>query len=150
MGVVLGARILPMSTVSAFRSGVINVHPGLAPWNRGLDSYKWAVVKCYGQGVTCHIIGERIDYGPLLVRRVLRSLDEASLPDVKKRLSAMAIELLPEAVLRGLSGARSLIEAPHPYHSRMTDRMTRQASREFERYKQDYPEIIESWIGYEY
>lgn len=150
MGVVLGARILPSSTISAFPLGVVNVHPGLAPWNRGLDSYKWAVVKGYGQGVTCHLIGNRIDYGPLLIRRALASLEDMTLGDIKQRLRAMSMDFLPEAVQRGLSGATRLMEAAHPYHSRMTDELAGQVLQEYARYKETYPAIIERWIQYDY
>ena len=40
----LGARILKPSAFSPFRKGVMNMHPGILPDNRGLDTIKWAIL----------------------------------------------------------------------------------------------------------
>ena len=40
IGIILGARILKQHIIDSFNLGVINMHPGLLPDNRGLDNLK--------------------------------------------------------------------------------------------------------------
>ena len=54
VGIILGARIFKENIVNAFNIGIINMHPGILPENRGLDNLKWAVIKGLKQGVTSH------------------------------------------------------------------------------------------------
>jgi phosphoribosylglycinamide formyltransferase 1 len=42
---------------------ILNVHAGLIPMVRGLDSFKWAILKGYPLGNTLHRIDERADAG---------------------------------------------------------------------------------------
>ena len=63
LGVILGARILKKEIINAFKIGIINMHPGILPENRGLDNIKWSVVKNLPIGVTSHFIDPRIDMG---------------------------------------------------------------------------------------
>jgi len=42
---------------------ILNVHPGIIPITRGLDSFKWALVKKNPIGNTLHFIDERADLG---------------------------------------------------------------------------------------
>ena len=63
LGIVLGARILKPIAFNSFNKGVLNMHPGILPENRGLDTIKWAIFNKLNQGVTCHLIDEKIDRG---------------------------------------------------------------------------------------
>jgi len=50
--------------INAFKIGVLNMHPGILPDNRGLDTIKWAIMKDMKQGVSCHLISKEIDRRP--------------------------------------------------------------------------------------
>lgn len=117
-GLVLGARILSPGVVSQFSQGVINIHPGLLPWNRGLDSAAWAVLLGIPQGVTAHLISERIDLGPVLSRFVwYPSRASMDLRSVRAELSSLELEVLRRCLIS--ADRRELSGAPWPYHSRM-------------------------------
>ena len=68
LGIILGARILGKDIIAAFNIGVINMHPGILPDNRGLDNIKWSVIKNYPIGVTVHFVNEKIDMGELILK----------------------------------------------------------------------------------
>ena len=55
LGIILGARILKPNIINGFNTGIMNLHPGLLPQNRGLDSMKWAILRNLPQGATAHL-----------------------------------------------------------------------------------------------
>lgn len=117
-GLVLGARILSAGVVSQFSKGVINIHPGLLPWNRGLDSAPWAVLLGIPQGVTAHVISDRIDLGPVVSRFVwCPSHASMDLDSVRNELSSCELEVLQQCLMDGDHREPSV--APWPYHGRM-------------------------------
>ena len=67
LGIILGARILKQEVIDAFKLGIVNMHPGVLPENRGLDNIKWSVIKNLPIGVTSHFIDSRIDMGEKLL-----------------------------------------------------------------------------------
>ena len=64
--IVGGAGILPAEIVKTF--DVLNVHSGLLPRCRGLDSLKWAVYYGLPIGVTAHLCDEKADAGRFVAR----------------------------------------------------------------------------------
>ena len=63
-----GAGLLNSNIFSIANIATINVHHGLSPHVRGMNSTIWCLI--YGLydeiGVTCHIIDDKIDTGPVL------------------------------------------------------------------------------------
>ena len=66
IGIVAGARILPESTISLFKGGVVNFHPGKIPETSGLDSFFYTLKKNIALGVTTHFIDHKVDSGYFL------------------------------------------------------------------------------------
>jgi methionyl-tRNA formyltransferase len=66
LGVILGARILKAPTIDLFEEGVLNIHPGLIPENRGLDNFKWSLLRRIQVANTAHLIDSKIDLGRVL------------------------------------------------------------------------------------
>jgi phosphoribosylglycinamide formyltransferase-1 len=64
--VILGARILKKKTIQRYYKGILNIHPGILPGNRGLDNLKWSILNGLPIGVTAHWIDERIDRGEIM------------------------------------------------------------------------------------
>ena len=65
-GVISGARILKADIIKSIKYGILNLHPALLPFIRGLDSILWSIYKNYPLGVTAHLIDEKIDAGHLV------------------------------------------------------------------------------------
>ena len=61
---VLGAGILSKTCLEGKR--VLNVHPGIIPVCRGLDSFKWAIYHKRPLGNTLHYIDKEVDKGEVV------------------------------------------------------------------------------------
>jgi Formyl transferase len=150
VGIILGARILPERTLHASACPIVNLHHGILPENRGLDTVAWAVLKGWPQGVAAHIITSgRIDSGPLLGMYVIGELNVAEcLVEVSIRLDSLQLALLFQVVHsmvpagRVPSGVTPL--GPGEYNSYFTGSETYLAAR-LEEYRQRYPRIVDAW-----
>src|SRR3989344_511247 len=89
LGVILGARIIAEDIINAFRGGILNLHPGLLPQNRGLDNIKWAVLNRMRQGASAHLIERKIDKGNLICKRDVDVFQDDSLVDILLRVQSM-------------------------------------------------------------
>ena len=105
VGVILGARILKKPTINAFKKGVINMHPGILPMNRGLDNLKWAVYHKMPMGVTAHLIDEKIDRGTIIKQDTVKVYGDDTLVDIHIRLQNLEQKLMLESL--------SLIDSPN-------------------------------------
>lgn len=141
-GVVLGARILRPNVIGAFRYGVLNMHPGILPGNRGLDNIKWSLIKQLPIGVTVHWIDERIDAGRVVARREIPVYKDDTLVDLHVRVrnleQKMMLEVMyaiaEEGVLKNLG---SEVEVT-PYHLAVPDCLDKQMSFCLHKYVRRY------------
>ena len=62
--IITGAGILDKEIIG--NKKIINVHPGIIPTTRGLDSFKWAIYNLDPLGITLHYIDQRVDSGEVL------------------------------------------------------------------------------------
>jgi phosphoribosylglycinamide formyltransferase 1 len=58
-----GAGLLSKEALNGKR--ILNVHPGIIPFSRGLDSFKWAIYEKQAVGNTLHFIDENADMGEI-------------------------------------------------------------------------------------
>ena len=58
------AKIIPLEMTRKNR--IINTHPGILPYNRGVDAFKRAIIKKWPIGITLHQIDENIDAGTII------------------------------------------------------------------------------------
>jgi len=98
LGIILGARILKGYIISAFNIGIINLHPGLIPQNRGLDNIKWAILKSLEQGVTTHLINEKIDHGKIILKKTIDIYKDDTFLDLYLRIHNMEQQLMIESL----------------------------------------------------
>lgn len=98
IGIILGARILKPIVINPFRIGVINMHPGVLPDNRGLDNVKWAVIHGIKQGVTTHLVDEEIDRGRLIDCRTINIYHDDTMMDLAIRVQDLEQEMMLGAV----------------------------------------------------
>lgn len=98
VGVILGARIIKTHIIEAFPKGILNMHPGLLPENRGLDNLKWAIIDNIKQGVTSHLIDSRIDMGKLIERKEIDVFLDDTLIDIHLRLQECEQKMMLRAL----------------------------------------------------
>jgi methionyl-tRNA formyltransferase len=63
------AHVLNAEFVSLFPCGVINLHPGYLPYNRGAFPNVWSIVDRTHAGATLHYVDSGIDTGDIIARR---------------------------------------------------------------------------------
>jgi len=117
VGVILGARILKEHIINAFNIGIINMHPGILPENRGLDNLKWAIIKGLKQGVTTHLVDANIDRGRMIDRQEISVYKDDTLVDIHMRLQSKEQEMLIDA-LKHLDVSRSVEDLPLLSHGK--------------------------------
>lgn len=98
IGIILGARILKPIAFSAFNLGVINMHPGILPQNRGLDTIKWGILKDLPQGVTSHLINEKIDMGLLIDKKEIKIYSDDTLTDIYLRVQSLEQQMMIDSI----------------------------------------------------
>lgn len=98
LGVVAGARILKKNIIGAFKLGVMNIHPGLIPEVRGLDTLQWALMRDLPIGVTAHLVDERVDAGRIILREQVTLYKDDTLVDISLRLSETQVTMLPKVL----------------------------------------------------
>ena len=76
-------KILPSHFVK--NKIILNAHPGILPINRGLDSFKWGLIKKYPIGVTLHKIDSQIDRGLIICTKYLKIKKSDDLKAIVKR-----------------------------------------------------------------
>jgi methionyl-tRNA formyltransferase len=95
-----GAGILKKNIFSLAKKATINVHHGLAPEVRGMNSTFWCLY--YGLtdliGVTCHIIDENLDTGDIITQFKYKYTKGDSFIKIQKNLCQEGAELLIEAI----------------------------------------------------
>jgi len=64
----MGGGLLTGDVIRTARRGVLNAHPGLLPYIRGVDVIRHAVLRGVPVGVTLHYIDEGIDTGRMIRR----------------------------------------------------------------------------------
>lgn len=67
---ICGAGILPEALVNSCK--VINAHPGILPFVRGLDALKWALYEEKPMGITCHLASSEPDAGLLIYQKEIQ------------------------------------------------------------------------------
>lgn len=98
LGIILGARILKPVAFRDFSIGVMNMHPGILPQNRGLDNLKWAIIDKKPQGVTTHLINDKIDRGQQILQEKIKIYEDDTLLDIHLRLQHLEQKLMIDSV----------------------------------------------------
>lgn len=99
LGIILGARILKPIAFESFNIGVLNMHPGLLPENRGLDNIKWAILDNISQGVTTHLIDKSIDRGKVITKSTIKVYKDDTLIDLNVRIQNLEQKLMVDSIL---------------------------------------------------
>jgi len=136
IGLILGARILKKEIIDAFNIGIINLHPGILPENRGLDTLKWAFVEDLPLGVTAHLIDQKIDKGYLITQETIPVYKDDTMLDLNLRIRNKEINLIDISIKKVM--AREWETKPlgkGTYHKQMPLEIEKTLPEYFEGYK---------------
>ena len=138
LGIIAGARIINKSIINKFKIGILNIHRGLLPENRGLDTIKWAVLKNLKQGITAHLINEKIDLGFMILKKKIKIFQDDSLIDINERLQNAELELLIKSIYK-LKSKKNFIKINDKKKSQSTmpKNLEKKMIKKFEKYKRN-------------
>ncbi|AZZ98981.1 formyltransferase family protein [Pseudoalteromonas sp. R3] len=91
------AKIIPEHFIDGHT--IFNCHPGLIPENRGLDSFKWAIVRQQPIGITLHKIDKHIDAGTVIKKMTIPVMPSDTYAQVCERAYNMECDLLTQFAL---------------------------------------------------
>lgn len=113
----MGGGIIDAETIRLARIGVLNVHPGLLPWIRGVDVLRHAASRGVPMGVTAHFIDVGIDTGDV-IEQVLLSVqpgdDHAALAERADEVSVAFMARLAKRLWEGETLPRRQQVEKHP------------------------------------
>jgi phosphoribosylglycinamide formyltransferase-1 len=142
LGIILGARILKENIIDSFNLGVLNLHPGLLPENRGLDNQKWAILKEIKQGVTAHLIDKYIDKGKVILRKEVDVYEDDSLVDIFLRIQNTELDLMIDAINMLSAGKFDSIDVNSEFSFKAVSQEEEEGLLDlFEKYKKKYKYI---------
>ena len=143
VGVILGARIISYKIINLFNRGIINIHHGFIPENRGLNTMQWAILRNQKQAVTSHMIDKNIDMGEILevLEVPVNSNDE--LVDIYNRISEYEQKILLSSLKKIKEGYKgSFICSKGNYNDNLTlNNLEKKMIEKFEDYKKQYPNL---------
>jgi len=143
LGIILGARIIPEKIINSFQLGILNMHPGLLPENRGLDNTKWAIINGFKQGVSTHLIDKYVDKGLLIDRQEIDVYPDDTLIDILFRLQNLELKMMIEYLNKLREGKTinySKLEEGTRYKS-VPWEIEKNLFEKFEIYKRNYQKI---------
>ena len=108
--VMMGGCILSTEAIVAARIGVLNAHPGLLPWARGMNVMEHSLLREIPLGATGHFIDVGIDTGPIVLRYLLPVENETSTASLRSSLDDLCLGIMFEMITRVARGERLAAE----------------------------------------
>jgi methionyl-tRNA formyltransferase len=105
IGVILGARILKRPTIESLKTGILNIHPGAIPHNRGLDNFKWSIINKIPLRNTAHFINDEIDMGIVVDELTTDAYDSDEIWDLYLRHFLSEFVLLKNSLAKIQDGS---------------------------------------------
>ena len=91
-------RILKKNILNSPTIGVINCHPGIMPNFRGCTCVEWAIYHDEPVGNTVHLMSDKIDEGPILLKEEISFLKSDSYSDIRVKVYKHGFELLSRSL----------------------------------------------------
>lgn len=100
----MGGGILNDEIIGVARKGVLNSHPGLLPWIRGVHVVENAILREIPIGITCHFIDKGIDTGPIIKRYTLPIADTDTIDILREKANILECCVMLETAIKIVNG----------------------------------------------
>ena len=130
---ICGAGIIPNNVIRNYN--VINAHPGYIPLVRGLDALKWAIVDERPIGVTTHLLGDEIDAGEIIDRKIIEIHSNDTFHSIAQKVYEIEIVMLVDAIEMLTSEHVYMPAGDNTLHKRMPAEIEKNLLSKFEEYK---------------
>ena len=91
-----GTGIVGDNVLRSARLGVLNVHPALLPWVRGMGGIESSVLRGVPPGITAHLVDATIDTGPIVHRRLLPVTSYDTLESLRRKAELLCARVTTE------------------------------------------------------
>jgi folate-dependent phosphoribosylglycinamide formyltransferase PurN len=149
LGVIASARILRKQVIGLFKLGILNFHPGLIPDNRGLNAAKWAIVRDIPQGMTVHLIDNRVDAGRIIKRFVVPVYSDDNIRDMNLRIYETQVSELVssvESVFRGECNYQDVPLDKKGHHGPANEELDKLVLEKFNQYREKWAFDKHGWM----
>jgi len=119
IAIISGARIIKANVVESFSKGIINFHPGIIPYARGLDALLWSIYNNIHLGVTAHLIDKRIDAGKILEIEQMPVYASDTIYDLSERLYELQLDMIPRTIELTIGNGGYFIDDYGHYNKKM-------------------------------
>lgn len=96
--IVAGARVLSKEIIESARNRILNLHPGMLPQIRGLDTLLWSIYYDESIGISAHFISDRVDLGKLIYKEKLKLNSDDTVIDVSLRLLEKQTDVMIKSI----------------------------------------------------
>jgi folate-dependent phosphoribosylglycinamide formyltransferase PurN len=118
-----GAGIVGDNVLGSARVGIVNVHPALLPWVRGLGGLEASLLRGLPPGVTAHLVDSGIDTGPILHRQLVPVSAHDTLDSLRRKADTLCAHVTTHLLLAAAGGTRLVgipQQARFPYARHLT------------------------------
>jgi methionyl-tRNA formyltransferase len=126
LAIISGARILKPHIIDLFTKGIINFHPGVIPYARGLDALFWSIYNDNPLGVTAHLIDKNIDAGKILCINKIKVYPTDTLLDLSERLYEEQLEMIAPSIEKAINNEGYLLTDYGHYNRKMEPTLEKQ------------------------
>ena len=142
--IISGARILPKEIIRACSNKILNLHPGLLPQVRGLDTILWSIYFDLPLGITAHFISPKIDKGVVIYKEKLKLNTDDTIFDVSQRLLEKQEDVLLKAIdlLKQDVKLENIDFAKSPYNTKMDPGAEKNAMEKFPIWLKKYATVV--------
>lgn len=95
---------IPPEVLSIPKQGVLNLHPGFLPYNRGWHTPSWAILEDTPIGATLHFMDKDIDTGDIVHQKQISVFPSDTAHSLYQRLKELEFEVFVETWPQLLSG----------------------------------------------
>lgn len=137
--IISGARILTKEVIEACQGRILNIHPGLLPDVRGLDTFLWSIILKKPLGITTHLITPKIDSGLLVYKEKLPIYKDDTAFDITLRLLEYQTDILIKALKKleeKSANYEDLSKYKNSYNTKMDSKLEKEALKQ-----------LKKWIG---
>ncbi len=128
---ICGAGIVEQSVIN--RHILLNAHPGYLPNVRGLDALKWAILEEKPIGVTTHQLGDEVDAGLMIDRKLVPIKPYDTFHAVAQRQYEMEVNMLVEAIEKVDTATAHITPGQHELKRRMPHDLEKQLLPQFDK-----------------
>ncbi len=145
-GLIFGSRILSNDVIEKFNEGILNLHPGLLPENRGLNTIQNAVLKNIPQAVTLHFINNEIDMGRKIFTELIDVKTSDNLFDIQKKITNTEMKIVKNLFEEKIDlNSFYTLETKIPLNKIVGEELKDDFPRLFDNYKNNYSKILNAY-----